>query len=173
MLDPSLLRASLRTRRHARLYCPVHALYTNCLNSRFVDLLLLLLLFLLTNGITRHSHTQSPHKSTPRTQAMCLLNRIFKKHLGIKLQTANTLFEKTPLRGAYNTQQGAVCANAHAYVMYAAFLMRPGALGSPQRKKKSYYHSLQLHYRQFLVALLFADLPSLSPSFHEMIFTHT
>ena len=24
-------------------------------------------------------------------------------------------------------------------------------------------HSLQLHYRQFLVALLFADLPSLSP----------
>ena len=25
-------------------------------------------------------------------------------------------------------------------------------------------------YRQFLVALLFADLPSLSPSFHEMIF---
>ena len=26
-------------------------------------------------------------------------------------------------------------------------------------------------YRQFLVALLFADLPSLSPSFHEMIFT--
>ena len=26
-----------------------------------------------------------------------------------------------------------------------------------------YDHSLQLHYRQFLVALLFADLPSLSP----------
>ena len=41
------------------------------------------------------------HKSTPRTQAMCLLaNRIFvlssPKHLGIKLQTANILFEKTP-----------------------------------------------------------------------------
>ena len=30
-----------------------------------------------------------------------------------------------------------------------------------------YYHSLQLHYRQYLVALLFADLPSLSPSFPE------
>ena len=30
-----------------------------------------------------------------------------------------------------------------------------------------------IHYnctRQFLVALVFADLPSLSPSFHEMIF---
>ena len=26
-------------------------------------------------------------------------------------------------------------------------------------------HSLQLHYRQYLVALLFADLPSLSPFF--------
>ena len=27
----------------------------------------------------------------------------------------------------------------------------------------TYDHSLQLHYRQLLVALLFADLPSLSP----------
>ena len=27
----------------------------------------------------------------------------------------------------------------------------------------TYHHSLQLHYRQYLVALLFADLPSLSP----------
>ena len=35
----------------------------------------------------------------------------------------------------------------------------------------TYDHSLQLHYRQFLVALRFADLPSLSPSFPEMIFT--
>ena len=34
----------------------------------------------------------------------------------------------------------------------------------------TYDHSLQLHYRQYLVVLLFADLPSLSPSFHEMIF---
>ena len=31
-------------------------------------------------------------------------------------------------------------------------------------------HYIQLHYREYLVALLFADLPSLSPSFHEMIF---
>ena len=30
-----------------------------------------------------------------------------------------------------------------------------------------YEHSLQLHYRQFL---LFTDLPSLPPSFHEMIY---
>ena len=30
-------------------------------------------------------------------------------------------------------------------------------------------NSLQLHWRQFLVALLFADLPFLPPSFHEMI----
>ena len=28
----------------------------------------------------------------------------------------------------------------------------------------------QLHYRQYLVALLFDDLPSYLPSFHEMIF---
>ena len=34
-----------------------------------------------------------------------------------------------------------------------------------------YDHSLQLHNKQYLVALVFADLPSLSPSFHEMIFT--
>ena len=27
----------------------------------------------------------------------------------------------------------------------------------------TYDHSLQLHYRQYLVGLLFADLPSLSP----------
>ena len=33
--------------------------------------------------------------------------------------------------------RGAVCANAHAYVMYAAFFVRPGALGSPQRRKIS------------------------------------
>ena len=38
------------------------------------------------------------------------------------------------------------------------------------RDGDTYDHSLQLHYRQFLVALLFTDLPSLSPSFHEMIF---
>ena len=31
------------------------------------------------------------------------------------------------------------------------------------RDRDTYDHSLQLHYRQFLVALLFADLPSLSP----------
>ena len=41
------------------------------------------------------------------------------------------------------------------------------------RDGDTYDHALQLHYRQFLVALLFADLPSLHPyppSFHEMIF---
>ena len=31
------------------------------------------------------------------------------------------------------------------------------------RDGDTYDHSLQLHYRQFLVALVFADLPSLSP----------
>ena len=31
------------------------------------------------------------------------------------------------------------------------------------RDGDTYDHSLQLHYRQYLVALLFADLPSLSP----------
>ena len=54
--------------------------------------------------IAPHSRTRPPwfsHKSTPRTQAMCLLdNRIFvlssQKHLGIKLP------EKTLSRGAYS-----------------------------------------------------------------------
>ena len=31
------------------------------------------------------------------------------------------------------------------------------------RDGDTYDHSLQLHYSQFLVALLFTDLPSLSP----------
>ena len=34
----------------------------------------------------------------------------------------------------------------------------------------TYDYSLQLHYRQFIVALFFADLPSLSPSFHEHLY---
>ena len=54
--------------------------------------------------------------------------------LGIKLQTGSTLYEKTPLplsRGAYILSRGAVCVrNVHV----SAFLVRPGALGSPQRK---------------------------------------
>ena len=33
--------------------------------------------------------------------------------------------------------RGTVCANVYAYVMYAAFLVRPGALGSPQLRKFS------------------------------------
>ena len=32
-----------------------------------------------------------------------------------------------------------------------------------------YDYSLQLHYRLYLVAFLFADLPSLSPSFHILV----
>ena len=65
------------------------------------------------------SHKRSPwfsHKSTPRAQAMCLLvNRIF----------VYTFQAKTP---SYIKSQhvvtrrllsmGAVCANAHAYVMF-------------------------------------------------------
>ena len=65
--------------------------------------------------IAPQSRTRSPwfsHKSTLRTEAMCLLaNRIFvlssQKHLGINLQAANTLFEKTPLPcHEASTQQG-------------------------------------------------------------------
>ena len=37
-----------------KLYGPVHALYTNRLNSRFVNLLLLI------NGITHHTHKRPP-----------------------------------------------------------------------------------------------------------------
>ena len=63
-----------------------------------------------------------------RTQAMCLLaNRIFvlssQKHLGIKLQTANTLRKDAMAlsRGAYSAgAPGAVCANAHAYAIFSA-----------------------------------------------------
>ena len=39
------------------------------------------------------------------------------------------------------------------------------------RDGDTYDHSLQLHYRQFLVALLFADLHPYPPSFHVIIFT--
>ena len=60
------------------------------------------------------------------------------KHLGINLQAASNLFEKTPLLVTRRLlSRGAVCAYAHAYVMYScathvlAFLVRPGALGSP------------------------------------------
>ena len=95
----------------------------------------LLLLLIPLNGITRHSHKQSPwfsHKSTPHTQVMCLFaNRIFvlssQKHLGINLQVANTVFEKTPLpcHEAYSAgvRSVLICMRirvfAHACVMYA------------------------------------------------------
>ena len=107
---------------------------------------------------------------------------------GIKLQAANTLFEKTPLpcHEAYSAgARSALMLMRTSCIHIFAFLARPGALGSPSTKKNSwnkflikgnrvikndigrdwdtYDHSLQLHYRQFLVAHVFDDLPSLYP----------
>ena len=45
-----------------------------------------------------------------------------------------------------------------AYIIFSCFYE-----SKRYRDGDTYDHSLQLHYRQFLVALLFADLPSLSP----------
>ena len=59
-----------------------------------------------------------------------------------------------------DTAYSAVVVNDHMYP-------RPNMtlLGQKRyRDRDTYYdHSLQLHYKQYLVALLFADLPSLSP----------
>ena len=66
-----------------------------------------------------------------------------------------------------NTAYSAVVVNDHMYP-------RPYIVFDPKgvierwnndigRDGDTYDHSLQLHYRQYLVALLFADIPSLSP----------
>ena len=52
------------------------------------------------------------------------------------------------------TAYSAVVMNDHMYPRPKSDIGRDG---------DTYDHSLQLHYRQFLVALLFADLPSLFP----------
>ena len=94
---------------------------------------------------SHNTRTRPPwfsHKSTPRTQAMCILaNRIFvlssQKHLGIKLQTANTLFEKDAIalsRGAYSAGARSELMRMRAKCTHVlAFLVRPGA----QRRKIS------------------------------------
>ena len=98
--------------------------------------------------IAPHSRTRPPwfsHKSSPRTQAMCLFGQ----------QNLCTFQSKTPRHKATNCQhsskrrhclvtrrllsRGAVCANAHACAMYVrtvlAFLVRPGALGRLNEEK--------------------------------------
>ena len=59
-----------------------------------------------------------------------------------------------------DTAYSAVVVNDHMYprpCLYHFFMLQR------YRDGDTYDHSLQLHYRQYLVALLFADLPSLSP----------
>ena len=62
-------------------------------------------------------------------------------------------------------QDTAVVVNDHMYprpCLYHFNVSNMTLLGQ-KRYRDGDYHSLQLHYRQYIVALLFADLPSLSP----------
>ena len=62
------------------------------------------------------------------------------------------------------TAYSAVVVNDHMYPRPCLYLSNITLLGQKRyRDGDTYDHSLQLHYRQFLVALLFADLSSLSP----------
>ena len=65
------------------------------------------------------------------------------------------------------TAYSAVVVNDHMYprpCLYHFNVSNITLLGQKRyRDGDTYDHSLQLHYRQFLVALLFADLSSLSP----------
>ena len=72
-----------------------------------------------------------------------------------------------------DTAYSAVVVNDHMYPRPCLYHFSNMTLLGQKRYRDgdTYDHSLQLHYRQYLVAHLFADLPSLSPSFHEMIFT--
>ena len=54
-----------------------------------------------------------------------------------------------------------VCIPVHAYIIFNVSMTLVGQ--KRYRDGDIYDHSLQLHYRQYLVGLLFADLPSLSP----------
>ena len=63
------------------------------------------------------------------------------------------------------TTYSAVVVNEHMYprpCLYHFFMLLPLLGQKRYRDGDTYDHSLQLHYRLFLVALLFADLPSLS-----------
>ena len=63
-----------------------------------------------------------------------------------------------------DTAYSAVVVNDHMYPCPCLYHFNMTLLGQKRyRDGDTYDHSLQLHYRQFLVALLFADLPSLSP----------
>ena len=65
-----------------------------------------------------------------------------------------------------DTAYSAVVVNDHMYphIIFSCFYDPFWAKNYIYRDGDAYYdHSLQLHYRQLLVALLFADLPSLSP----------
>ena len=66
-----------------------------------------------------------------------------------------------------DTAYSAVVVNDHMYprpCLYHFNVSNMTLLGQKRyRDGDTYDHSLQLHYRQYLVALLFADLPSLSP----------
>ena len=68
----------------------VHALYPNRLNSRFFHLLL------LYDSINPHSHKRPTwflHKSTPHTEAMCLLANRILKYFPVK----NTIYKRPTL----------------------------------------------------------------------------
>ena len=66
-----------------------------------------------------------------------------------------------------DTAYSAVVVNDHMYprpCLYHFNVSNMTLLGQKRyRDGDTYDHSLQLHYRQYLVALLFTDLPSLSP----------
>ena len=69
-----------------------------------------------------------------------------------------------------NQQKGVQQDTAYSAVVVNDLYPRPclyhfmTLLGKKRyRDGDTYDHSLQLHYRQYLVGLLFADLPSLSP----------
>ena len=63
-----------------------------------------------------------------------------------------------------DTAYSAVVVNDHMYPRpYIVFDPKGSFKNDIGMDGDTYDHSLQLHYRQYLVALLFADLPSLSP----------
>ena len=62
-----------------------------------------------------------------------------------------------------DTAYSAVVVNDHMYPVPILFLTQKGLKNDIGMDGDTYDHSLQLHYRQYLVGLLFADLPSLSP----------
>ena len=63
-----------------------------------------------------------------------------------------------------NTAYSAVVVNDHMYPRPCLYHSNMTLWGQKRyRDGDTYDPSLQLHYKQYLVALLFADLPSLSP----------